>query len=79
MLIFIFTTASGQAQALNYYHNDVKISAFPKGQYFGQIIFIIRTKNRENFQFLRHNDRNRYAQILIMKIILTDIYGIFPH
>ena len=39
------------------YHNDVKISAFSEGQYFGHI---------------------RYAQIHIMKIILTDIHGILP-
>ena len=46
-------------------HNDVKISAFPKVNIFIQIIFIIRTKNR-------------YAQILFMKIILADIHGISP-
>ena len=26
-----------------------------------------------------HNEYFRFAQILIMKIILTDIHGIFPH
>ena len=50
-------------------------------------------ENRENPQFSRHYDNNavnigqhyfhnvnfRFAQILIMKIMLTDIHGIFPH
>ena len=64
-------------------NNDVKISAFPEGQYFGPNYFHNLIVNRENPQFSRHYDNNavnigqhRFAQILIMKIMLTDIHGI---
>ena len=71
----------------------MKISAFPEGQYFGPNYFHNLIENRENPQFSRHYDNNavnigqhyfhnvnfRFAQILIIKIMLTDIHGIFPH
>ena len=70
-----------------------KFRPFPRANISVQIIFIIWSKNRENPQFSRHYDNNavnigqhyfhnvnfRFAQILIMKIMLTDIHGIFPH
>ena len=70
-----------------------KFRPFPRVNISVQIIFIIWSKNRENPQFSRHYDNNavnigqhyfhnvnfRFAQILIMKIMLTDIHGIFPH
>ena len=69
-----------------------KFRPFPRANISVQIIFIIWSKNRENPQFSRHYDNNavnigqhyfhnvnfRFAQILIMKIMLTDIHGIFP-
>jgi len=67
-----------------------KFRPFPRVNISVQIIFIIWSKNRENPQFSRHYDNNavnigqhyyeiRFAQMLIMKIMLTDSHGIFPH
>ena len=70
-----------------------KFRPFPRVNISVQIIFIIWSKNRENPQFSRHYDNNavnigqhyfhnvnfRFAQILIMKIILTDIHGHYSH
>ena len=66
----------------NFWHNDVKISAFPEGQYFDPNYF--HNSNEKSGKpsiftslWIFTTLWRHYAQIHIMKIILTDIRGIF--